>query len=391
VLVDRATVAASPVDGLVLHGAAESSPLAASVERGVARLFGFYRPDAEEGPGALVRPASFARALRHLVDALLGPALDDGGGALQLDVASTAGLWPALYPERLGLAASEDEPDVLGPPPELLVILGCGRSGTTWLERLLMAHPLAGGADATESFVFAQTSALWAELGRADGLSAWFDHASLATELRGFLDEVFAAALARHRPGATVFVEKTPKHTLVIPEIRAVVPDAHYLHLVRDGRDVARSASSVPFFECPTPADGAALWEHAVSLVRRDASSARHYRELRYEDLLADPIGSVRSLWSWLGLEPTTDADAELRARIAPRVSRHAGTAQAVGAGTWQRLGADELARVYAEAGRLLVSDGYATRATVRRAMVRPAYWRRRLQRARRRRTPTPR
>jgi hypothetical protein len=385
VLVDRATAAAGPAGDLVLTVGTESSPLAASIERGLARLFGFYRPDAEEGPGALVRPASFARALRHLTDALLLPALEDGGGSLRLDVASSAALWPALYPAHLGLPASDETPDALGPPPHLLVILGCGRSGTTWLERLLMAHPLAGGVDATESFVFAQTSALWAELGRTDGLTVWFDRDSLAVALRPFVDEVFAAALARHRPAATVFVEKTPKHTLVIPEIRAVLPDASYLHLVRDGRDVARSASSVPFFQCPTPADGAALWDHAVRLARRDASTATRYREVRYEDLLRDPVGSVRSLWSWLGLEATPEADTELRARVAPRVSRHAGTERAVGTGTWHGLGADDLAGVYAEAGRLLVSDGYATSGAVRRAMVRPAYWRRRLQRARRR------
>lgn len=385
-LVDEATVAASRVGDLELVVGDEPSALAASIERALARLFGFYRSDAPEGPGALVDPASFARALRHLVDSLLAPAVEEGGGSLRLVVGGAAGLWPALYPERLGLPACDAAPPAPAAAPALLVILGCGRSGTTWLERLLMAHPLAGGVDATESFVFAQASPLWTEQARVDGLGRWFDGGAMARAVRSFTDELFASALQRHRPGASVFVEKTPKHTLLIPEIRAAHPDAHYLHLVRDGRDVARSVSSVPFFECPTPADGAALWDEAVGRVRRDASSATHYREIRYEELLRDPVASVVALWSWLGLEPTDDATSELHARIAPRVSRHAGTALGVGTGTWHHLSADDLAAVYAEAGRRLVGDGYATRGAVRRAMTRPAYWRRRVERVRRRR-----
>ncbi|HYD11016.1 MAG TPA: sulfotransferase [Acidimicrobiales bacterium] len=386
-LVDSTTVDASPIDGrLALIAGIDADPLGASVERALARLWGFFRADAEEGPGALVTAGHFARALRHLADALIAPALASAGDAGVEIVIGDSAMWQALYPELCGLPPSDADPGELGPAPRLVVVLGCGRSGTTWLERLLMAHRLAGGAEATESFLFSQAAPVWREVDRADGLGRWFDRTSIVPVLRSFVDEVLAATVARHRPGATVVVEKTPKHVFELPEIRALFPDACYLHLLRDGRDVARSVSQVPFFECPTPADGAALWDTAVDMVRRGCVGAEHFREVRYESLVADPVGTTTSLWTWMGLEPTAEAVDELQARVAPRVSRHAGTAHAVGAGSWQALSAADLAGVYAEAGRRLVQDGYASASSVRRAMTHPAYWQRWQRKARRRR-----
>jgi hypothetical protein len=402
--VDHETVAASPLgDRLTLVPAGDGAGagghddggdgggergLAASVERGLGRFWGFYDPDAEEGPGALVDPGPIARALRHLADALLAPAhaARPAGERLALAVDPAATIWPGLYPECFDLPPDRRSPARLGPAPRLLVILACGRSGTTRLERLLMAHPLAGGAEATESFLFSQAVPLWSELGRADGLGAWFDRPALAAVLRPFYDELLAATLARHRPAAEVLVEKTPMHTFAIPEIRAVYPDALLLHLLRDGRDVARSVSRVPFFQCPTPADGAALWDRAVGIVRHDCAGAASFREVRYEDVVADPVGETTYLWAWAGLASTPAAEAELRARIAPRVSRHAGTTEAVGTGTWHRLDGGDIAGILAEAGPRLVAEGYATGADLRRARLQPAYWRRRRHRRRSRR-----
>ena len=95
----------------------------------------------------------------------------------------------------------------------LLVVVGCGRSGTTWLERMLMASPQAGGVDGAESFLFEQLAPLWQALPA---------HPLLTEAVRTFCDTVFASALARHSPGAHVFVEKTPLHVFLLPQIRSV-------------------------------------------------------------------------------------------------------------------------------------------------------------------------
>lgn len=38
-----------------------------------------------------------------------------------------------------------------------------------------------------------------------------------------------------------VLVEKNPRHTLRIPFLKAIFPDAKIIHIVRDGRDVTCS------------------------------------------------------------------------------------------------------------------------------------------------------
>jgi hypothetical protein len=173
-------------------------------------------------------------------------------------------------------------------------------------------------------------------------------------------------------------VEKTPVHTLLLDQIGEIYPDAWFIHLVRDGRDVARSASQVPFFQCPTAADGARLWTQVLTAVRAAEPSLERFREVHYEDLVLEPVAITNDLWRWVGLPPSAAADHELARRVGERVSIHAGTAQAVGSGSWRALSADSLAGVYAEAGDRLRAEGYASRVDLQRAKLRPAYWRRR-------------
>ena len=169
----------------------------------------------------------------------------------------------------------------------------------------------------------------------------------------------------------------------MVPQLRAVYPDAAYLHLVRDGRDVARSISAVPFFGIPDPADAARLWRRVLEAVRAEAPHLQQFREVRYEQLLADPVREVGELLRWLGLPVTEEVAGQLAERSRTRVSVHAGTAQPVGTDTWRALPPDVLARVYAECGPLLIREGYAAAEDLRRSRRRLAYWQRRLSRAR--------
>ena len=45
------------------------------------------------------------------------------------------------------------------------------------------------------------------------------------------------------------WAEKTPEHLLYAPEIKKTIPDALFLHIIRDGRDVACSMGRLGF--CP--------------------------------------------------------------------------------------------------------------------------------------------
>jgi hypothetical protein len=266
-----------------------------------------------------------------------------------------------------------------GPPPDamrdrLITVVGCGRSGTTWLESLLMTHPLAGGIEETETWLFHQLESLWSNFESGSGLSAFLDEASFTQLLRRFCDAMFLSALASHSPGAEFFVEKSPIHSRYVSHIAAVYPDAWFIHLVRDGRDVARSITKVPFFEQPSLVGAARMWTDTVREVAGSTPGVPRFRELRYEQLFADPEQTVRDIFRWVGLPDGQAVEDPLHDAVSRRVSVHAGEAARVGPGVWQDMRASERAQIYAAAGGELVSRGYATTFDVIRAALHPAF-----------------
>jgi hypothetical protein len=330
-----------------------------------------------EGPGSLLPQTTWLSAVRRFADDLLAPAAaPDGAVAVAPLTPEARHVVETLY----GAGGPVPMPDREPWSGRLLVVLGCGRSGTTWLERMLFAAPDAGGVDGAESFLFRVCHPLWTALDRTAPVCS---REQLVAAQRRFCDTVLGEALQRARPGARVFVEKTPLHSLIVPELAAVYPRAHYLHLVRDGRDVARSMSQVDFFGVPDPADAARMWREVVARVRRDSAGLALFREVRYEELLADPVEGVLDLLAWAGLQHDASVVPELQARAGKRVSTHAGTAQAVGSGTWSLLPTDDLHGVLGECGGELVREGYLTRRELVRASLSRPYWRRRAPRVR--------
>jgi LPS sulfotransferase NodH len=235
----------------------------------------------------------------------------------------------------------------------LVVVFGCARSGTTWLQQLLLAHPDVGGPDEAESWIFMDLHAFWS----SPELAASIPSDRLAALLRRFCDRLFAAALERHRSGATLFVEKTPGHAQHLDEIASVYPDAWFVHIVRDGRDVARSLAEFEHGVANVRA-GAAAWVATLDAVARSAPGLARFREIRYEDLVVDPVGRAAELLSWVGL----DVDDEIRQRLSDcagiRVSRF-NTTGPVGPGKWRSLSRRDLAAVESIAGDHLRALGY--------------------------------
>src|SRR5687768_6763980 len=118
-----------------------------------------------------------------------------------------------------------------GPP---VFIVGCGRSGTTALGRLLGEHP--------NVVYLNEPRALWKLDPRTDVWSGDVPEARLDLDdvhptIRSRLRAAFFAKAADD----DLLVEKTPINSFRIDYIRAVFPRARFLHLLRNGLDVARS------------------------------------------------------------------------------------------------------------------------------------------------------
>lgn len=330
---------------------------------GLVKLTRAWVPGAHEGAGALVPEPVWTAAVRRLADELLGPSGVPGPQGLDAEQLETRRL-------LLGMSAEASPPRPW--TQQLVCVVGCGRSGTTWLERMLMSAPETGGVDGAESRLFALGHSLWHNLPR---MSPLVDRERLVGALRHFYGTVLAESLALHSPGAGIFVEKTPRHSIQLPQISAVFPDVYVVHVVRDGRDVARSMSEIDFFDVPDPADALRIWRRVLREVRAAAPSLAHFQEVRYEQLLLDPVRECGTLLRWIGATVDEEVEAELRRRAGTRVSTHAGLGQPVGSATWHGLSRRALARLYAEGGTVLRREGYATRGQVHRAALHPAYW----------------
>lgn len=196
-----------------------------------------------------------------------------------------------------------------------LFIIGCPRSGTTWVQLLLAQHPHVATAPETQIFAYYldQLHRQWQhentgpgrEQGRA-GLSRLLSEQEFEGLCRTTA-EVVLDKIAASNPAARVVAEKSPKHALSAAFIRRVFPEAMFLNVIRDPRDTVASllaaGRSWGGGWAPRNAiEASRLWVSSVLRAREAASPEVLYREVRYEQLRADPVPELRAIFNWLDI-----------------------------------------------------------------------------------------
>lgn len=211
-------------------------------------------------------------------------------------------------------------------PP--VFVVGHHRSGTTWVYDLL-THP-ATVAGVFESWLFTTDYGL-------GGLLHWghWEEGLIAERERVFgtragvgalasLDEVVDAcgAIARRFLGRAIgpehryLVEKSPDHLQAALAIRHVFPDARFINVIRDGRDVAVSMRAAGRWSPGAMSRNvtsvratAQRWSASLRIAERVAAElGSAYREVSYEELQADPRTTLRELFAFCGFELADDA-----------------------------------------------------------------------------------
>lgn len=245
----------------------------------------------------------------------------------------------------------------------MIFVVGARRSGTNWAQRILTAHPDVVGMP-SETYIFSRGIRPLAELfqhatpGSPKTARTFIPRGAFLEATRQFTDRVFGETLRSSAQGATHLVERTPWHVYDLELIADLYPDAPIVHIIRDGRDVARSLLSKDWG--PDTMEAAAEeWCSSVEAGRAAGAALPNYSEVFYERLLADPEAGICSLYERLGLtlEPPVLDAALLEARSAFNVDPAFPT---VGTGKWrQTLPPADLRTFDRVAGPLLEELGY--------------------------------
>jgi hypothetical protein len=198
---------------------------------------------------------------------------------------------------------------IIGRP---IFVVGAPRSGTTWVQRLLLSSPAICGGQETHFFnSFAGVLDAYQQsqhLGRRVGLCAFWDEPALIDEIRRLWRKT-VEPLVTSATDAKVLVEKTPDHAIVLPQIFKCLPDAKVIHVIRDSRSVVASliAASNDWgsFWAPSSARKAAiLWYNYVRLASNFGRTLPpdRYMEVFYEDLMADTVSQATRLFKFAGV-----------------------------------------------------------------------------------------
>ncbi len=207
----------------------------------------------------------------------------------------------------------------LEPSPTPFVV-GAGRSGTTLLRLMLDAHPEL--AIPPESYFVLEAARrcryssdppgyFWRALTshkrwpiffvEADQLAASLAAADPFTPseaLRAFY-RLYAARFDKPRWG-----DKTPRYVERMRGIQRLLPEARFIHLIRDGRDVALSNLDIKdlWFKVDSISDAAGWWLSRISVARKQARYLRYYLEVRYEDLVLNSEATLRTICDFIDL-----------------------------------------------------------------------------------------
>jgi len=222
--------------------------------------------------------------------------------------------------------------DPLAPAP---FIVGVGRSGTTLLRLMLDAHPalaiptethfvpdliaaIETSGDREGALRLLAAAETWpnmgldiAEVGEA---FARADPFTPAAALRAVF-HLYAGARGKPRWG-----DKTPTYRARMSEIAAALPEARFIHIIRDGRDVALSYRGLWFGPGDEIGAQARFWTFEIARARAQAASLPYYMELRFEDLVTRPQAELARICGFLDL-PYDDAMLTYPGRAKERLS----------------------------------------------------------------------
>lgn len=209
---------------------------------------------------------------------------------------------------------------------DFFFIVGTGRSGTTLLAQVLNAHSkIAVPSELQILFEYGNNGERLAEIFQSKknlifraedyiqliqsrcphDLSTYYDYQRFFFEqtypihsLQELLIKLYADIA--HSQGKSIFGEQTPWYGQNIPLLRELFPEAKFIHMLRDGRDVSISYARTPWWHDDVNLN-LQRWEKEVSVIEKDAPEKR-LLTVRYEDLVLSPQEKVEEICHFLSV-----------------------------------------------------------------------------------------
>lgn len=203
----------------------------------------------------------------------------------------------------------------------LLFVISPPRAGSTLLQRMLGSHsqvythpephlitPLAylGFHDLVDKAPYDHINA--AEAIRTFVANLPEQETDYLDALRAYSDTLYGRMLAPS--GRRYFLDKTPAYALVLPFLRKLYPNAHYVVLTRHPMAVMSSYAN-SFFGGDWDqalAFNPIIQRYVPAIARFLADPPVHLHHIRYETLVSEPQSELRRLFQFLQLDDEPDA-----------------------------------------------------------------------------------
>jgi hypothetical protein len=298
-----------------------------------------------------------------------------------------------VKPEQRG-SKTMDRTPVHGQENPYLFIVGCPRSGTTLMQRMVDAHPLIAVTPETHwipRFIQQRIGVSADGMATSELVPALLEYYRFALlnipreqveELAGSGEPISYARfvtgifnLYGQARGKPLVGDKTPGYVRFLPTLHELWPQARLVHLIRDGRDVClsllnwekadRILGRYPTWTQDRVTTAALFWERHVRSGRKAPVSREPdlYCEIRYESLVACPEEECLRLCAFLGV---SFDEAMLRFHVGrtreePGLSaKHAWLPVTRGLRDWRtQMPPEDVERFEAAAGDLLAELGY--------------------------------
>lgn len=220
--------------------------------------------------------------------------------------------------ETGGVISTRERSESKSDYPPMPIVVGVGRSGTTLLRLMLDAHPDLSIPPETH-FVPAVLELASSNILTPESFidtvirgRQWVDFHITQQEFRDEVAQlqqfnVSEALRCFYRLSVRRFTklrygDKTPPYNLHMLNIQEALPEAHFVHIIRDGRDVALSLRHLWFGPGKDIIEQARGWCEKIRESKRQAQNVRHYMEVRYEDLIRDTRKELEAICQFIDL-----------------------------------------------------------------------------------------